>query len=71
MSSLGRLVYDNLKKTVLYLLPAGRYVFSWNDSHVFIQLPYANITWVDSFSELMPVLLNVLIGVPQMLSNIQ
>ncbi len=43
----GRLVYDNLKKTVLYLLPAG------------------------SFSELMPILLNVLLGVPQMLSNIQ
>ncbi|TDL17671.1 sodium-potassium ATPase [Rickenella mellea] len=43
----GRLVYDNLKKTVLYLLPAG------------------------SFSELMPIILNVLIGVPQMLSNIQ
>ncbi|KAI0290823.1 sodium-potassium ATPase [Russula brevipes] len=43
----GRLVYDNLKKTILYLLPAG------------------------SFSELMPILLNVIIGVPQMLSNIQ
>ncbi|KAI0936197.1 hypothetical protein AcV5_004394 [Taiwanofungus camphoratus] len=43
----GRLVHDNLKKTILYLLPAG------------------------SFSELMPMLLNMLIGVPQMLSNIQ
>ncbi|KAF8603003.1 sodium-potassium ATPase [Ceratobasidium sp. AG-I] len=43
----GRLVYDNLKKTVLYLLPAG------------------------SFSELMPILLNILIGVPQMLSSLQ
>ncbi|KZV66047.1 sodium-potassium ATPase [Peniophora sp. CONT] len=43
----GRLVFENLKKTILYLLPAG------------------------SFSELMPILLNVLIGVPQMLSNIQ
>ncbi|KAI0757131.1 sodium-potassium ATPase [Daedaleopsis nitida] len=43
----GRLVFDNLKKTVLYLLPAG------------------------SFSELMPILLNILIGIPQMLSNIQ
>ncbi|KAH9987209.1 hypothetical protein BJV77DRAFT_1026401 [Russula vinacea] len=43
----GRLVYDNLKKTILYLLPAG------------------------SFSELMPIVLNVIIGVPQMLSNIQ
>ncbi|KAH8115708.1 sodium-potassium ATPase [Phellopilus nigrolimitatus] len=43
----GRLVYDNLKKTILYLLPAG------------------------CFSELMPILLNILIGVPQMLSNIQ
>ncbi|TXT12929.1 hypothetical protein VHUM_01330 [Vanrija humicola] len=43
----GRLVFDNLKKTILYLLPAG------------------------SFSELMPILLNVLLGLPQMLSNIQ
>ncbi|KAH9965077.1 sodium-potassium ATPase [Russula compacta] len=43
----GRLVYDNLKKTILYLLPAG------------------------SFSELMPILLNIMLGVPQMLSNIQ
>ncbi|KAH9035191.1 sodium-potassium ATPase [Lactarius pseudohatsudake] len=43
----GRLVFDNLKKTTLYLLPAG------------------------SFSELMPILLNVVLGVPQMLSNIQ
>ncbi|KAI0036987.1 sodium-potassium ATPase [Vararia minispora EC-137] len=43
----GRLVFENLKKTILYLLPAG------------------------SFSELMPIVLNVLIGVPQMLSNIQ
>ncbi|KAG9074209.1 hypothetical protein FS749_014263, partial [Ceratobasidium sp. UAMH 11750] len=42
-----RLVYDNLKKTVLYLLPAG------------------------SFSELMPIVLNILIGVPQMLSSLQ
>ncbi|ELU39770.1 sodium-potassium ATPase [Rhizoctonia solani AG-1 IA] len=47
ISLLGRLVYDNLKKTVLYLLPAG------------------------SFSELMPILLNILIGVPQMLSSLQ
>ncbi|KZO92976.1 sodium-potassium ATPase [Calocera viscosa TUFC12733] len=43
----GRLVFDNLKKTVLYLLPAG------------------------SFSELMPVVLNVLFGLPQILSNLQ
>ncbi|OBZ79410.1 Sodium/potassium-transporting ATPase subunit alpha-A [Grifola frondosa] len=43
----GRLVFDNLQKTLLYLLPAG------------------------SFSELMPLLLNILIGVPQMLSNLQ
>ncbi|KAF8811093.1 sodium-potassium ATPase [Phlegmacium glaucopus] len=43
----GRLVYDNLKKTCLYLLPAG------------------------SFSELIPILLNVIIGVPQILSSIQ
>ncbi|KAG8712443.1 hypothetical protein FRC11_000131 [Ceratobasidium sp. 423] len=43
----SRLVYDNLKKTVLYLLPAG------------------------SFSELMPIVLNILIGVPQMLSSLQ
>lgn len=43
----GRLVFDNLKKTVLYLLPAG------------------------SFSELMPILFNILFGLPQLLSNIQ
>jgi hypothetical protein len=27
--------------------------------------------WISSFSELMPIVLNVVIGVPQMLSNIQ
>ncbi|KAG7529951.1 hypothetical protein FFLO_05307 [Filobasidium floriforme] len=43
----GRLVFDNLKKTVTYLLPAG------------------------SFSELMPILLNVFLGLPQALSSIQ
>ncbi|GAA6030385.1 hypothetical protein JCM8097_009082 [Rhodosporidiobolus ruineniae] len=43
----GRLCFDNLKKTVLQLLPAG------------------------SFSELMPVLLNVFFGLPQALSSIQ
>ncbi|WWC71995.1 uncharacterized protein I206_105954 [Kwoniella pini CBS 10737] len=43
----GRLVFDNLKKTCLYLLPAG------------------------SFSELMPILLNVLLGLPQILSSLQ
>jgi sodium/potassium-transporting ATPase subunit alpha len=43
----GRLVYDNLKKTILYLLPAG------------------------SFSELMPIMVNVLLGLPQPLSNLQ
>ncbi|KAL4982980.1 hypothetical protein BDW68DRAFT_194775 [Aspergillus falconensis] len=41
----GRLVYDNLKKTVIYLLPAG------------------------SFSELWPVMTNVILGVPQILSS--
>ncbi|ORY33508.1 hypothetical protein BCR39DRAFT_520515 [Naematelia encephala] len=43
----GRLVFDNLRKTCLYLLPAG------------------------SFSELMPILLNVIFGLPQILSNLQ
>lgn len=43
----GRLVFDNLQKTILYLLPAG------------------------SFSELMPVLLNAILGAPQILSNLQ
>ncbi|GAA5822430.1 hypothetical protein JCM11251_006335 [Rhodosporidiobolus azoricus] len=43
----GRLCFENLKKTCLYLLPAG------------------------SFSELMPVLLNTLFGLPQALSSIQ
>lgn len=41
----GRLVYDNLKKTIIYLLPAG------------------------SFSELWPVMTNVILGVPQVLSS--
>jgi len=43
----GRLCFENLRKSILYLLPAG------------------------SFSELMPVLLNVFFGLPQALSNIQ
>ncbi|KAJ6544406.1 hypothetical protein B0H19DRAFT_300887 [Mycena capillaripes] len=43
----GRLCFENLRKSILYLLPAG------------------------SFSELIPVLLNVLAGVPQALSSIQ
>jgi len=43
----GRLCFENLKKSILYLLPAG------------------------SFSELMPVLLNVIFGLPHALSNIQ
>ncbi|KAM0791484.1 hypothetical protein ACM66B_005937 [Microbotryomycetes sp. NB124-2] len=43
----GRLCYENLKKSIIYLLPAG------------------------SFSELMPVLVSVFFGLPQVLSNIQ
>ncbi|KIY71864.1 calcium ATPase [Cylindrobasidium torrendii FP15055 ss-10] len=43
----GRLCFENLKKSIIYLLPAG------------------------SFSELMPVLLNILFGLPQALSSIQ
>jgi sodium/potassium-transporting ATPase subunit alpha len=43
----GRLTFDNLKKTLMYLLPAG------------------------SFAELMPILLNVLFGLPQALSSLQ
>ncbi|KAJ7211563.1 hypothetical protein GGX14DRAFT_534540 [Mycena pura] len=42
----GRLCFENLRKSILYLLPAG------------------------SFSELMPVVLNVFAGVPQALSSI-
>ena len=41
------MTFDNLKKTITYLLPAG------------------------SFSELIPILLNVLLGLPQILSSIQ
>ncbi|KAK2807063.1 hypothetical protein FQN51_004677 [Onygenales sp. PD_10] len=41
----GRVVFDNLKKTIVYLLPAG------------------------SFSELWPVMANVILGVPQVLSS--
>jgi len=40
----GRLVFDNLRKVILYLLPAG------------------------SWSELFPVLVNVLLGIPLPLS---
>ncbi|KAG7443333.1 calcium ATPase [Guyanagaster necrorhizus] len=43
----GRLCFENLRKSILYLLPAG------------------------SFSELMPIVLNILTGVPQALSNFQ
>ncbi|KAK4685419.1 hypothetical protein P7C73_g4728, partial [Tremellales sp. Uapishka_1] len=43
----GRLVFDNLRKTCLYLLPAG------------------------TFSELLPVLLNIILGLPQILSSLQ
>ncbi|KAK0185050.1 hypothetical protein F5146DRAFT_1105906 [Armillaria mellea] len=43
----GRLCFENLQKSILYLLPAG------------------------SFSELMPIVLSVLTGVPQALSNFQ
>ncbi|KAK0488448.1 hypothetical protein IW261DRAFT_1580898 [Armillaria novae-zelandiae] len=43
----GRLCFENLRKSILYLLPAG------------------------SFSELMPVVLNVLTGAPQALSSFQ
>ena len=41
----GRMAFDNLKKTIAYLLPAG------------------------SFSELWPVMTNVLFGLPQVLSS--
>ncbi|EEH42661.2 uncharacterized protein PADG_07481 [Paracoccidioides brasiliensis Pb18] len=41
----GRVVFDNLKKTIIYLLPAG------------------------SFSEFWPVMANVALGVPQVLSS--
>lgn len=41
----GRLVFDNLKKTIIYLIPAG------------------------CFSELFPVLFNILLGLPQVLSS--
>lgn len=41
----GRLVFENLRKTIAYLLPAG------------------------TFAELWPVLLNIIFGVPQMLSS--
>ena len=41
----GRLVFENLRKTIAYLLPAG------------------------TFAELWPVLLNIIAGMPQMLSS--
>lgn len=41
----GRVVYDNLKKTIIYLLPAG------------------------TFSEFWPIITNVILGLPQILSS--
>lgn len=41
----GRLVFDNLKKTIIYLIPAG------------------------TFSEIFPVLFNIFLGLPQVLSS--
>lgn len=41
----GRLVFDNLKKTIIYLIPAGTY------------------------SEIFPVLFNIFLGLPQVLSS--
>jgi magnesium-transporting ATPase (P-type) len=41
----GRVVFDNLKKTILYLLPAG------------------------TFCEFLPIITNVLLGLPQILSS--
>ncbi|OLL24431.1 Sodium/potassium-transporting ATPase subunit alpha-A [Neolecta irregularis DAH-3] len=54
----GRLAFDNLQKTVIYLLPAGiEFVCGTaNDS-------------LGAFSELFPVLFSVLFGLPQILSS--
>jgi sodium/potassium-transporting ATPase subunit alpha len=41
----GRVVFDNLKKTIIYLLPAG------------------------TFSEFWPIITNVILGLPQILSS--
>ena len=62
----GRLVFDNLQKTILYvgILPESPILRVLIDS-VFQLLP------AGSFSELIPVLLNCLLGLPQVLSNLQ
>jgi sodium/potassium-transporting ATPase subunit alpha len=41
----GRVMFDNLRKTIAYLLPAG------------------------SFSEFWPIMTNVALGIPQILSS--
>jgi len=52
---------------VLYLLPAGRY-----DCLALADVALERLTNLpNSFSELMPIVFNVVFGVPQMLSNIQ
>lgn len=61
-------MHDSLKKTMLYLLPAGRCVIVLRRGLWHFNL---YVLLVSSFSELMPIMLNVVIGVPQMLSNIQ
>jgi sodium/potassium-transporting ATPase subunit alpha len=62
----GRLVFDNLQKTILYLLRKLTPVlkkprFLSNMCHIA----------AGSFSELMPVILNAVFGLPQVLSNLQ
>lgn len=55
----GRLCFENLRKSILYLLPAGMYFFL---PITFLCFAYRRIPFAGSFSELMPVLLNVLFG---------
>jgi sodium/potassium-transporting ATPase subunit alpha len=60
----GRLCFENLRKSILYLLPAGMCSKRCTSAVL-------DMLQTGSFSELIPVLLNVLTGVPQALSSIQ
>lgn len=60
----GRLCFENLRKSILYLLPAGKHIFC-SEGGRFLNV----FILAGSFSELMPVLLNVLFGEPDSICN--
>ena len=57
---MGRLVFDNLKKTILYLLPAGSFSELWPGAWA-----------LRSASTDVAVILSIVVGMPQILSSIQ